>query len=240
MHTNKIVAKIKAKEKMYGVTFTFPSIQIVEIVGNLGFDYVFIEGEHGAWTLKDIEETCIVANALGLTVHARVPNTHPSTILRFLDRGVQGITGPHIRTKADAESLVASCRFAPQGVRSFYYSRPAGYSLPDNVPDYMAKANEEIWVTALLEDREAVEENLPGILSVKGLDSVAIGQVDLSQSMGKPGNWRHPSVATAMEKAWEQIKTAGKSPERGLMFSIGVTDLIINGGRDFLSKAKSS
>jgi len=115
MRANKVRAKIRAGEKVYGVIFTFPSPQAVEIVGDLGFNFVFIEGEHGAWTLRDIEETCIVANAMGLTVHARVPNIHPSTILRFLDRGVQGITGPHIHNKAEAEALVAACRFALKG-----------------------------------------------------------------------------------------------------------------------------
>ena len=240
MRTNKVKAKIKAGEKVCGVGFTFPSLQAVEIVGNLGFDFIFIQGEHGAFTLTDIEQMCIVADAMGLTVHARVPNIHPSTILRFLDRGVMGITGPHIATREDAEALVRACRFAPQGLRSFYPSRPADYSLPTGVPAYMAQTNEEIWVTALLEDREAVEENLPEILSVEGLDSVAIGHVDLSQSMGEPGNWEHPRVAKAMEKAWEQIIAAGKAPGRGLMTMTSITELIKTGARDFLGKAKGS
>lgn len=238
MRVNKVKAKIRDGKKVYGVSFTFPSLQVVEVVACVGFDFIHIEGEHGAWTLRDVEETCIAANALGLTVHARVPNIHPSTVLRFLDRGVQGIVGPHIRNRADAEALVAACRFAPRGIRSFYPSRLAGYRLPEDVPAYMAEANGEVWVTALLEDREAVEENLPGILSVEGLDSVSIGHVDLSQSMGEPGNWAHPTVAKAMEKAWQQIASAGKAPERGLVFTIGVTELIVSGGRDFLGKAK--
>jgi 2-keto-3-deoxy-L-rhamnonate aldolase RhmA len=45
MRVNKV--KIRAGEKVYGVSFTFPSLQIVEIVGNLGFDFIHIEGEHG-------------------------------------------------------------------------------------------------------------------------------------------------------------------------------------------------
>ena len=100
----------------------------------------------------------------------------------------------------------------------------------------MARANEEIWVTALLEDREAIEENLLGILSVEGLDSVSIGHVDLSQSMGEPGDWEHPTVAKAMEKAWEQIIAASKAPERGLMFSARLTDLVTSGAKDFLKR----
>jgi 4-hydroxy-2-oxoheptanedioate aldolase len=182
----------------------------------------------------------MVANAFGLTVHARVPNIHPSTILQFLDRGVQGIMGPHIRTKSDAEALVAACRFAPQGTRSFYYSRPAGYCLPENVPDYMVQANREIWVTALLEDREAIEENLSPILSVEGLDAVTIGHIDLSQSMGEPGNWTHPTVEQAMQKAWNNIDAAGKAPGRGLIHLITLSEIFIRGCKAFITQAHNS
>jgi 4-hydroxy-2-oxoheptanedioate aldolase len=240
MRTNVVKAKLLAGEKVYGVSFTFPLLQAVEIVGNLGYDFVYIEGEHGAFSLSDIEEMCIVANAMGMTVHARVPNIHPSTILRFLDRGVQGIRGPHIRNVADAEALVRACRFTPQGKRSFYGSRPAGYGLPDDVPAYMAQANEEIWVSALLEDREAVEENLSEILSVEGLDEVGIGHVDLSQSMGHPGNWEHPRVAEAMESAWARIRAAGKASPEGLLHMAHITDFIRTGAEGFLAEAKES
>lgn len=239
MRTNIVKAKIKAGEKVRGVIFTAPNLQALEIIGNLGFDFIFIEGEHGAFSLKDIEEMCITANALGVTAHARVPNIHPSTILRFLDRGVQGITGPHIRNRSDAEALVAACRFAPQGIRSFYPSRLAGYTFPENVPSYMASANQEMWVTALLEDREAIEENLQEILSVKGLDAVSIGYVDLSQSMGHPGDWKHPEVAGAMENAWKQIAGAGKASGRDLVSMISLTELLITGGKEFLAKEGS-
>ena len=68
------------------------------MVGILGFDYIFIDGEHGVFNLSEIEQMCIAADGLGLTPIARVPNIHPSTILRFLDRGVMGIIGPHIST----------------------------------------------------------------------------------------------------------------------------------------------
>jgi 2-keto-3-deoxy-L-rhamnonate aldolase RhmA len=238
MMRNRVKAKLLTGEKVFGVGFTFPLLHAVEIVGDAGFDFIHIEGEHGAWSLKDIEETCMVANAMGLTVHARVPNIHPSTILRFLDRGVQGIMGPHIRSQADAETLVAACRFAPEGRRSFYMSRPAGYRLPESVPEYMAQANKEVWVTALLEDKEAIEENLEGILSVKGLDAVAIGHIDLSQSMGEPGNWEHPRVAEAMEAAWQRISAAGKAPQRRLMFTASITDLLTTGCHAFLAESK--
>ena len=146
MLRNKVKAKLLAGEKVFGVGFTFPLLQAVEIVGDAGFDFIHIEGEHGVWSLKDIEETCMVANALGLTVHARVPNIHPSTILRFLDRGVQGIMGPHIRSQADTEALVAACRFAnPLRTRSTRASSTRR----------QANTSQEVTCTQVVEGRDA-------------------------------------------------------------------------------------
>jgi len=239
MRKNRVKARIHVGESVFGIWFEFPVLQAVEIAGALGFDYIFIDGEHGTFNLTDIEQMCIVANAMGLTVNARVPNIHPSTILQFLDRGVQGITGPHIRTKNDAETLVKACRFAPQGVRGFFWSRPAGYSLPQDVPAYMAAENEEVWVAAGIEEEEGLR-NLQEILSVEGLDSVGIGQFDLSQDMGYPGNPEHPRVKEAIDKAMEQIRAAGKALRPGGSGPswISLSTLIKTGAGDFLIHAK--
>jgi len=239
VRTNKVKAKIRAGEKAYGVSFSFKSLPLVEVVGNLGFDYIFLEAEHGFFSLPDIEEMVLLADAKGMTTLARIPNIHPSTILRFLDRGVLGIMGPHIASKRDTEALVRACRFAPQGIRSFFPSKYADYKLPANVPAYMAKANEEVMVTALLEDESALAE-LDDILAVNGLDVVAVGHFDLSQSMGEPGNPEHPRVARAMQQAIGKIRASNCIWARDFVFSTSIMDLVASGGREFLSKAKGS
>lgn len=233
MRVNKVKAKIKAGKKAYGIAFPFRSLPLVEVVGNLGFDFIFLEAEHGFFSLPDIEEMVLMADAKGLTTLARVPNIHPSTILRFLDRGVLGIMGPHIATKEDAEALVQACRFAPRGVRSFYPSKYADYQVPDDVPAYMAKANEEVMVTALLEDESALDD-LDGILAIEGLDVSLIGHFDLSQSMGEPGNHEHPRVASAMKDAIEKIRASKVAYGRDVVISTDIFQLVRSGAADFL------
>ena len=235
MNTNNIKAKMAAGEKSYGCGFQFPCLQIVEMVGLLGFDYIFIDGEHGTFTLTDIEQMSMVAEPWGLTVWARVPNIHPSTILRFLDRGVMGITGPHICSRADAEMLVKACKFAPQGVRSYVGHRVKAYGIPDDldIPALMAQANEEVLVMALIEDAQALQ-NLPEILKVDGLDVVGFGPSDLSQSLGHPGQPDHPEVVQAIAEAREQIRAWGKAFAPDVMVHASVVQWIAQGGRDFL------
>jgi 4-hydroxy-2-oxoheptanedioate aldolase len=238
MRINKVKAKIKAGQKAYGVGFTFKCLPLVDVVGNLGFDYIFIEAEHGSWSLPDVEEMVLMADAKGMTTLARIPNILPSTILQFLDRGVLGIMGPHIASKADAEALVKGCKFAPRGVRSFYPSKYADYKIPESVPSYMSKANEEVLTMALLEDESALKD-LDGILSVEGLDIATIGHFDLSQSMGEPGNPEHPRVSKAMDAARDKIRASKKAVwGRDYMFSVGISDLVMSGAQEFLKKSK--
>lgn len=235
MKINRVKAKIGTGEKAFGCSFNFPSLQILEMVGLMGYDHIFIDGEHGTFTLKDIEEMCMLADSMGITVLARVPNNHPSTILQFLDRGVMGILGPHIVTKEDVEALVRACKFKPQGIRSFTAHRVVKYGIPDlDLPELMANANEQVMVSALIEDAQALE-NLPEILSVEGLDVLSFGPNDLAQSLGYVGQPEHPEAVKAREKATEQIRASGKTFGPDLMEQLRIVGALAEVGKKFIS-----
>ena len=237
MRTNRILAKMRAGEKAYGCSLIFPSADIIELLGIAGFDYVFLDGEHGPFSVETIEHMCRVADAMSLTPIARVPNIHSSTILQFLDRGVMGVMGPHISTGEQAQALVEACRFAPPGKRSFGSGRGTHYGDPVQRRQYMARANEEMLVIALLEDVEALD-NLEDILSVEGVDFFLYGPNDLAQSMGFPGEPEHPKVQEAMVQATSQIYAAGKKMMSDVMVATTATELILNAAREFLQNAQ--
>jgi 4-hydroxy-2-oxoheptanedioate aldolase len=102
-----------------------------------------------------------------VTPIARVPDIGSSTILRYLDRGIMGIVGPHIATEADARQLVRASYFGPLGERA---NRGTDYNagIADKVA-YYPEANEQMLVCALLED-VSVLDSLDAILSVPGID----------------------------------------------------------------------
>ena len=108
---NRVKAAMRAGRKAYGYNLSFPSPWIIDILGKLDFDFVFIDGEHGPFGLDQLEDLCRTAERHNLTTVARVPDIGSSTILRYLDRGIMGILGPHIATKADARQLVQACYF---------------------------------------------------------------------------------------------------------------------------------
>jgi 2-keto-3-deoxy-L-rhamnonate aldolase RhmA len=231
---NRIKAAMRAGRKACGYGLTFPSPWVIDILGKLDFDYVFIDGEHGPFDLESLEDLCRVAERYQLTTFARVPDIGSSTILRYLDRGITGILGPHIATEADARQLVRACYFGPLGERSFGGNRGTDYNagILDKAA-YYRDANEQMLVCALLEDR-AVLENLDAILAVPGIDLYSIGPNDFAQSLGYPGEPDHPEVAKAMQEITRRIHEAGRKMQADVMKSAGVSDMLLEGGRRIL------
>ena len=113
---------MRAGRKAYGYNLSFPSPWVIDILGKLDFDFVFIDGEHGPFGLDQLEDLCRTAERYNLTTIARVPDIGSSTILRYLDRGIMGILGPHIATEADARQLVRACMLLMR-VAGFYHRR---------------------------------------------------------------------------------------------------------------------
>src|ERR1700726_421226 len=231
---NRVKAAMRAGRKAYGYNLSFPSPWVIDILGKLGFYFVFIHCEHGPFGLDQLEDLCRTAERHNLTPIARVPDIGSSTILRYLDRGIMGILGPHIGAEADARQLVRACYFGPLGERSFGGNRGTDYNagIPDKAA-YYRDANEQMLVCALLED-VAVLENLDAILAVPGIDLYSIGPNDFAQSLGYPGQLDHPEVVKAQQEITRRIHQAGRKMQADVMKSAGVSDMLLEAGRRIL------
>jgi 4-hydroxy-2-oxoheptanedioate aldolase len=234
---NRVLQAIQEGRMANGYHLTFPSPHVVEILAPLNFDFVWIDGEHGPFSLENLEELCRVSELVGITPIARVPNIELSTILQYLDRGIQGIIGPHISTKADARQLVNACYFGPEGQRSFGGNRGCHYNwgLEDKKAFY-AKCNQNMLVVALLEDSD-VAENLGEILTVDGIDYFAIGPNDFAQGIGYPGEAEHPDVIAAMEEIHSRIRAAGKTVRGDVVRSRWVKEFLTDSASRFLAES---
>lgn len=234
---NRIKTAMREGRKAYGYNLVFPSPWVVEVLGYLDFDFVWIDGEHGPWSLDQIEDICRVAAQAGATPVARVPDIGSSSILRFLDRGVQGIMGPHIATKADAEQLAKACLFGPEGERSFGGNRGSEYDFipPEEKVQYYKDSNANMLVGALLEDKSVIDE-LDGILEVPGIDYYSIGHNDFAQSLGYPGDFMNPAVQDAMNDIYDRIRKAGKRVAGDFMVTDWVHAMLLNAGKELLAR----
>jgi 2-keto-3-deoxy-L-rhamnonate aldolase RhmA len=226
---------MRAGRKARGYNLAFPSPWVIDILGKIDFDFVFIDGEHGPFGLDQLEDLCRTAERYNLTTIARVPDIGSSTILRFLDRGIMGILGPHIATEADARQLVKACYFGPIGERSFGANRGTDYNagIPDKAA-YYREANEQMLVVALLEDA-VVLDTLDAILAVPGIDLYSIGPNDFAQSLGYPGQPDHPEVIKTMREITRRIQAAGKTMQLDVMQGPWVSDMLLEAGRRSLT-----
>ena len=252
MKKNLMKEKMRQGGIAVGVLIQEPAVQIVEILGHLGFDWVFIDCEHSSLSIADVGHMVMAAELSGMTPLVRVPQNLPEIILRYLDVGAMGIIIPGVETAEDAQRAARGARYAPEGVRGLAGVRPADYGLKGTLGEYIKVANREIIVLADVESREGVE-NIDGILGTEGLDGVVIGSNDLSQSLGVPGQTNHPLTLEAMDKILAAGKKFGKpigalvrkgeTPkqyiEKGYqMPQTTVNGLLVGAGRQFLENSK--
>ncbi len=210
MRENTLKQKLAAGKAVFGVMLTFPSPQVVEMLGGLGFDWVLIDNEHGTVTIENSEDLIRAAELSGVAPIVRPVSNKPEIIAPFMDRGAWGVQVPHVNTVEEARAAVDAVKYYPLGHRGMFSgSRPADYGLSGSTADYVEAANRNTLVCLMLEEVEAIE-NLESMVEVEGVDVFFIGSGDLSQSMGYPGQQTHPEVQELMAKGVSIIREAGQ------------------------------
>lgn len=185
-----------------GTVAQLPSPHMVEIMGMAGFDFVMIDTEHGAYDIETAGDLIRSAQGAGMAALVRVRENDPSTILKILDLGAEGIIVPHVQTHGDVEKALKACKYHPLGERGACpLVRANQFGLGD-WPQYQRQANENTMLIALVEDRTGVE-NIEEIIAVEGLDALFWGGFDLSVSSGYQGDVAHPEVLKAFERVLE-------------------------------------
>jgi len=204
MYKNLLKEKMRRREPVSGCMIQGFLPAFVEICGLAGFDFIFIDAEHGPLSPSDCEELVRAAEVRNTVPLIRVPNSEPDTILRFMDIGAMGIILPGVSTREEAERAVHAVKYYPQGNRGLNAVRASDYGMRKPLAEYVVDANQETVVLAIIENTAGIE-NLADILSVDGIDGVILGTSDLSQSLGVPGQGQHPRV----QEAYHQFVTEG-------------------------------
>ena len=201
---NRIKDKLAAGEVATIVGGVGLNTHLVDFLGPLGFDGVWLEAEHGTVTWDQMDDLARASDLWGMASVLRVYSAEPWVITRALDRGVNSIVIPHVNSREQAQGIVQSAKFGPIGLRGIYPSRRAF-----GVPDYFERANDETMVIVLIEDIRAIE-NLAEIITVDHIDAFFVAAGDLSQSMGYVMQMDHPEVVAVVDRAIRQITAAGR------------------------------
>jgi 2-keto-3-deoxy-L-rhamnonate aldolase RhmA len=179
---------------------------VAVMMKNAGWDFVFVDCEHGSFTPPALSDFCIAARGVQLPTIVRVPSsTEAQRLYQTLDLGATGLLCPQTETKAQVEFIIHATKYHPMGQRGMStrnvhtsWGRYKGAELT-------AKLNQETMIVLQIESAQAVE-NLEQLISVPGVDAVFIGPNDLSQTLGLPGDPTAPEVIKYVERTQQTCR----------------------------------
>lgn len=163
----------------------FETPTMVDFLGDLGFESVMLDCEHGTLSVEGVMNLARAARAAGMSSIVRPEYMHRALITRYLDCRIDGIMVPLIGDAATAREVVDIVR----------------YARPDDHADVM--------IIAMIETVDALA-NLPEILEVDGISAFFVARGDLSKTLGYPNQKDHPVVIAALDDAIAKIRAAGK------------------------------
>lgn len=179
------------------------------LAASTGHDWIFIDTEHGAFSVQETTQLCIAALPTGVTPIVRVCAGAIDEATRALDNGALGIVVPHVDTAAEAKRIAAAFRYPPRGTRS-WGGPPAVYGYrPPSTLEAQQAINDEILTVVMLESPEAIR-NADAIAAVDGIDVLFIGTSDLTAELGISGQMGHPKVIEAYRAVGEACLRHGK------------------------------
>lgn len=186
-----------------GMILTIDHPAIVEIAALAGFEWLWIDAEHGRFN----EISAATASAVGgsTPVFVRLPDRSATAIKRFLDIGCDGIILPQVSSIAEVDEIARAALYPPRGERSVGITRAQGYGV--RFPECFEKQDYAIIVQ--IETAGGVQ-NAEAIVSHSAVDAVIVGPYDLSGSFGIPGKVDAPQVLDGIAKVQRLCGDFGK------------------------------
>ena len=193
---------------------TARTVDIAKMMKTAGYDWLFIDLEHGPMSIEFATTLAIAALDTGISPIVRVPFMQYSMATRVLDNGALGIVMPHVNTPEQAREIVDHLKHPPVGHRSLAGAQAIFDFKRIPIAEMIEAANASLLVIALMETPSAIVK-AEGIAAVPGIDALLIGTNDLAAEMGIPGEYGHARVAGAYETVIAACQKHNKWPGMG-------------------------
>jgi 2-keto-3-deoxy-L-rhamnonate aldolase RhmA len=209
MKTNPIKQTLQSGRVSLGtMVFEFSSTGIGRLAGVAGAEFVIYDMEHTGWTMETIRQ--LMATSRGaVTPMVRVPNGDYHFLARALDVGAMGVMIPMVETVEQARRIADATRYPPIGRRGAAFAVAHDDYAGGDLSEKIRSANQERLVIAQIETKTGLE-NVEAIAAVEGIDILWVGQFDLSNFLGIPGQFQHPDFTQALARVVAAAKKNGK------------------------------
>ena len=207
---NNVKQKLARDEVVASMTVRLVrTAEIARIARTAGFDTIYVDLEHSAFSLESCSQVCLAALEAGIAPFVRVPANTADYITRVLEAGALGVIAPHIGSAQDAREVVEAAKFPPLGDRSNAGALPHLHYRSFPPAEAFAALNDATMVIVQLENAAALEQT-EEIVAVEGVDMVLVGLNDLLTDWGIPGEHDHPRVREAYAGIIAACRRRGK------------------------------
>jgi 4-hydroxy-2-oxoheptanedioate aldolase len=209
------------------------SVEIAKAMRAAGFDWLFIDLEHGAMSIETAAALAVTGLDAGITPLVRVPKGEYSLATRLLDNGALGVVAPHVETAEEAQAAVAALRYPPLGRRAVYSSQPHFDYGRVAAADLMACLNAATLIVVMVETARGIN-NADAIAAVDGIDILLVGTNDLCVDLRIPGELGHSRIAEAYAAVIAACRRHAKWPGMGGVYDEALMQRYVGMGCRFL------
>jgi 4-hydroxy-2-oxoheptanedioate aldolase len=185
MVANHVKRRLRAGRPAFGSLLNIGDPLVAEMMASVGFDWLLVDAGPGSVDPPAMAAMVAAITRYGVAPLVRVPELTEASVARVLDAGAWGVLAPDVRTREEAERLVAC----------------------------VARAGEEILVIVPIEHHEAVK-NIDAILGVPGVDAFYVGPNDVCASLGLAPALEppHREFEEAMQAVFAAARRHGVAP----------------------------
>lgn len=205
---NSLRDKLQNKEKIRGSLVSLTDPCLCEIMGNIGYDCVWIDMEHTYMSYKEVLCHLNAAGSAKIPAIVRLPQNDLTATKKVLEMGPDGVIFPMVRSVKELEELIAMTLYPPLGNRGFGPLRAIGYGAVD-AKEYVDHKSLDLCRFVQIEHIDFIE-NLDEIMKLPYIDGFIFGPNDLSGSLGDMLNVFADKTFSKIRAAAEKLKANGK------------------------------
>jgi 2-keto-3-deoxy-L-rhamnonate aldolase RhmA len=201
--------RARSRVPSYGIYIALNDPAVIEMAKKAGFDFARLDAEHTRFNADVLKEMFRTARLLDFPLQIRLASAAELSTVLCMEPDAVMI--PHVETAEAARAFAEESKFYPLGQRGMYSYVPSVRYGGMSMRAYMEYANAHMHTIVQIESIRGLS-NVEEIASVPGIDMLATGKMDLSQSLGIPCMSQDTRVIEAENKVIEAALRHEKTP----------------------------
>jgi len=208
MRNSIVLEKLHNGETVFCLKSIYAEPDIVEMMGYMGAEVVWICNEHIAINPEKLKNVVRAGRAGDVDIMVRRTFGNYDDLLHPLEMGAAGLMIPHCKSAEMVREIIKETKFYPLGQRGMDGVSGDSFFGTVSPAEYIKQANEKTFIMVQIEDAEAIDE-IEAIAAIKGVDIIFIGPSDLSHSLGVPGDFKNGKIRETIRRTIKACNANG-------------------------------